>query len=312
MEVKIGNLSAKSGDKIQDYYQGDGFEIPVTIICGKKEGKTVFITSGFHGSEYDGIKVGIEIAEELTPSDIIGNLVIANAVNLKGFYSRKADKNPTDTENVYTSFPGKQDGTESEKIAYSITNDFLTVADYFIDLHGGNMFERVTAFTYYAGNRDVQDASKSMAKAVNTKYMVKAKIESGALNQAGKMGIPSIIIERGGSGTLNFRNVKTYKRDVMNVLKTVGTIDGKADGHRPFNITESDYVNSERNGCYMECFSAGDYIKKGDILGYTTDMFGKVVETHKAPYDGVILFQIDTYACEKDKPLYAIGKLRAI
>lgn len=313
MEVTIGKLSAKSGEKVQGYYEGDGFRIPVTIICGNKDGKTVLVSGGFHGSEYDGIKVCMELGEELTPKKIKGTLIIASLVNENGFYRRKAEKNPTDKENIYDSFPGKEDGTESEKIAYCFEHDFLSCADYFVDLHGGNMFEKVTAFTYYAPAKEVIEESKKMAKAVNTKYMVKDHDPNGAINYAGeKLGIPSIIIERGGFGALNFRNVKTYKKDVLNVLKTIEIIDDKADRYRPFDIDEIEYVASDHNGCYMECFTAGDYVRKGDILAYVTDIFGKTIETYKAPYDGIILCQIDTFACEKGKPLYILGKQRAI
>lgn len=313
MEITIGPLTAKNGEKVQGYYEGDGFKIPVTIICGKKEGETALVSGGFHGSEYDGIKVCMELAEELAPSDIRGTLIIASIINENGFYSRRAEKNPTDAANIYKRFPGKVDGTESERIAYCFEHDFLKKANYFIDLHGGNMFEKVAAFTYYSPSEGVADESKRMAKAVNSKYMVSGEKYKGAINYAGEvLGIPSVVIERGGFGKINFKNVKSYKKDVLNVLKTVGVIEDKADRYRPFDIVETEVVLSEHNGCFMECFAPGDYVKKGDILAYITDVFGKTVQTLRAPYDGIILCQIDTFACQKDKLLYALGKVRAI
>lgn len=313
MEITIGGLTAKSGEKVQGYYEGDGFKIPVTIICGKKEGKTALISGGFHGSEYDGIKVCMELAQELTPKDVQGGLIIASILNENGFYGRKAEKNPTDRENIYKCFPGQKDGSESERIAYCFEHDFLKKSDYFIDLHGGNMFEKVATFTYYAPSDNVADASKKMAKAVNSKYMVTGKNYKGAINYAGEtLGIPSIVIERGGFGTLNYKNVKSYKKDVLNVLKTIDIINDKAVSHRPFNIEEIEIVRSKYNGCFMECFTAGDYVKKGDVLAYITDVFGNTIDTLKASYDGIILCQIDTFACEKDKLLFALGKVRAI
>lgn len=313
MEITIGNLSAKSGEKVQGYYEGDGFRIPTTIICGKKEGETVLISGGFHGSEYDGIKVCMELADELTPNDIKGTLIIASIINEQGFYSRRAEKNPVDAGNIYKTFPGDKEGTESERIAYWFEQDFLKQANYFVDLHGGNMFEKVAAFTYYSPAEAVAAKSKEMAKAVNSKYMVSGKQYKGAVNYAGEvLGIPAIVIERGGFGKINFKNVKSYKKDVLNVLKTVGAIDDKPSMHRPFNIEEIEIVRSEHNGCFMECFAPGDYVKKGDILAYVTDVFGKNLQTLEAPYDGIILCQIDTFACEQGKLLYALGKVRAI
>lgn len=46
--VKVGNMSAKTGEKTSGYVQvkGTEIELPVTIICGEKEGETVFISGG--------------------------------------------------------------------------------------------------------------------------------------------------------------------------------------------------------------------------------------------------------------------------
>ncbi|MBQ9625192.1 MAG: succinylglutamate desuccinylase/aspartoacylase family protein [Clostridia bacterium] len=313
MEITIGTLTAKSGEKVQGYYEGDGFKIPVTIICGNKEGETLLLSGGFHGSEYDGIKVCMELANELEPSDISGCLIIASLINQNGFFNRRAEQNPTDKTNIYASFPGKKDGTESERICYCFEQDFMKKADYFVDLHGGNMYEKVAVFTYYAPAESVREKSQEMARAVNSKYMAMGHMESGAVSYAGReLNIPAIVIERGGFGALNFRNVKIYKKDVLNVMKTIGMVKGRPDRYRPFNIEEVEFVFAEDNGCYMECFSAGDYIKKDDVLAYVTDVFGNTIKTYKAEYDGVILCQIDTFACQEKKLLYTIGKVRAI
>ena len=50
--------------------------IPVTLINGYQEGKTVLITSGIHGGEYEGIHAATELARELSPEKICGQLAI--------------------------------------------------------------------------------------------------------------------------------------------------------------------------------------------------------------------------------------------
>ncbi|KZL92065.1 succinylglutamate desuccinylase/aspartoacylase domain-containing protein [Clostridium magnum] len=88
--VKVGNMSAKTGDKVSGYVQvkGTEIEIPVTIICGEKEGETVFISGGVHNAEYVGIQTGIEIANEISPSQLTGNLIILPLMNRTGFEHR--------------------------------------------------------------------------------------------------------------------------------------------------------------------------------------------------------------------------------
>ncbi|WP_406541272.1 succinylglutamate desuccinylase/aspartoacylase family protein [Clostridium ljungdahlii] len=52
--IKVGNMCAKTGEKVSGYVQvkGTDIELPVTIICGEKEGKTVFISGGGHSADY--------------------------------------------------------------------------------------------------------------------------------------------------------------------------------------------------------------------------------------------------------------------
>ena len=42
-------------------------------------------------------------------------------------------------------------GTITHKTAFSITKDFQSIADFYIDLHGGDVNELVMPYVYYPG-----------------------------------------------------------------------------------------------------------------------------------------------------------------
>ena len=50
-------------------------------------------------------------------------------------------------------------------------------------------------------------------------YVVRSIATGGAFNSAAANGVPSLLIERGGSGLWSKEEVQAYKFDVLNILK---------------------------------------------------------------------------------------------
>ena len=61
---KIAGQSIRPGERLETYIAVEGTKevMPVTFINGKGEGKTVLLTSGIHGGEYEGIRAATELA----------------------------------------------------------------------------------------------------------------------------------------------------------------------------------------------------------------------------------------------------------
>lgn len=135
----------------------------------------------------------------------------------------------TDDKNLNREFPGNPDGTEMERLAWAISQELQPVADYYIDLHSGDDYEKLTPYVYYAGAapEDVVKVSREMAEQVDVPYMVKSNVASGgSYNYAASQGIPSILIERGGMGDWNYEEVRSTRRDVRNILCHMGIYQG--------------------------------------------------------------------------------------
>ena len=77
-------------------------------------------------------------------------------------------------ENLNRLFPGKKEGTTYEKLAYAVVEELQKVADFYIDLHSGDDYEKLTP-VYYAGKAapEVMKISRQMAEQVDVPYMVK-------------------------------------------------------------------------------------------------------------------------------------------
>lgn len=310
------NLKVQPGQRVSGYLQLEGgkFRLPVTIFHGERPGKTVLITAGIHAGEYVGIQAAMELAQKLKPEKVAGTVVIVKVVNRPAFEKRSGSMGLSDGKNLNREFPGSPDGTEMEQLARAVADNLHSIADYYIDLHSGDVFEQLTPYVYYAGKAKAQVVAESrkMAEQVDVPYMVKSNVASGgAYNYAASLGIPSILIERGGMGRWSTEEVRSTRRDVRNILCYLGVYTGEMDKrtYYPLDVEDVRYQDASHNGCWYPFKSAGDMFCRGEVLGEVRDYEGKVIEISRAEYDGVVLYQTGALQVVADGPMIAYGRI---
>lgn len=314
--IKIQNLSVDMGCKVSGYIKVTNTELllPITLISGKREGKTVLITGGIHNSEYVGIQAAIELANNINPDDICGNVIIMPLINRTGFENRTMSLTYEDNKNLNREFPGNKDGTLSERITYFMEKELFSISDYYIDLHCGDGYEDLIHYVYCQGkaNDEIKYWSRKMAEAVNVDYIVESQYDKGgAYNYAGSIGLPGILLERGCMGKWSKEEVEADKKDVESVLSVLGVLDTEnllKNNNTKF-VTNTIYENSKYTGCWYPNYKSGDFFKKGDILGTVKDYFGNTLDICTAKVDGVILYQTGSLSILKDGPMIAYGEL---
>lgn len=314
LELQVGGLTALAGEKKSGFVAvpDTSVTMPVTIICGEKPGKTVLISGGIHSAEYGGIQTAIEIADEIEPSELAGNLIVIRLVNRSGFEHRTMSVVYEDGKNLNRVFPGDPDGTVADKIAHTIVSQFQRLADFYIDLHGGDGYEKLTPYVYCVGAAApaVAATAKSMAEVVDVPYLVQSQSGSGgSYNYAGATGIPSILIERGCMGAWSREEVELGKTDVRNVLRHLQVLAGTVSARRfkPMDVGEVIYVGAKDTGCWYPRKKAGDTFQQGEVLGEIKDYFGSVLEVYRAEKSGVMLYQVGSLCVIKGDPLMAYG-----
>lgn len=314
-ELIVGNLSAKAGEKTQGYLKVEGTteEMPVTIINGKREGKTLLVTAGVHGCEYTAIKAVMELSRELDPEEVHGQVILVHPVNLKGFKKKTAALMPEDGKNILRVFPGNNEGSVSEKIAYTITTELISKADFYLDVHGGDLHEDLLPHIYYPGSSEkhITEASIKIAEVFDVPYYVKSMTTNGTYTTAALGGVPSLLVERGGAGIIKAEDVILYKRDILNVMAKLNMIEytsGKRK-FKPVEIKNARYEDSRYEGCWICYVKPGDYISKGQKLGDITDFFGNVIYSCTAEFDGVILYNTVAFSVAEGDSLVAYGEV---
>lgn len=312
MEFKLGNIVCKLGEKVSGFWDIEGYSIPTTIINGKKSGKIVAISSGIHNCEYVGIQSAIELSQEIDPVNINGTVIIFHPVNYSGFFHKIPAVMPEDNKNLNRAFPGIENGSTSDKIAYHFSKFLYPQLDFFIDLHGGDLYERATNFVYSPGIGDnkVIEVSHEVAQVLSVPYRVRSSAKTGAYNSAAIQGVPSMLIERGGNGLWNNEEVKEYKKDILSVLGYFNIIDFLNEKNlNQKEISIAKYISSEVDGFWYPRYKAGEKFNEGDLLGEIKDCFGNIITSYYAEFDGVILYGVFSLAIKKSEEILAYGKI---
>ena len=314
--ISFAGLTAAPNQRIRGWVPvlDTGYEMPVTVINGAFDGPTVLITSGIHGGEYPGIQTAIELSNELDAAKIHGQVILIHPVNTQAFKARVSYCVPQDGININRVFPGKKDGTLAEQIAYVVSEEFQSRADYYLDLHGGDLHEQLPNYVYYPDveNREVVRKSLEMADMLEATFQVKTTNWGGAVGGAGYYhNLPALLIERGGRGLWSREEVDSYKANIHNVLRFLQVEEGEAfrPEKKATTLVDSITLEATVDGCWYPCVELGETVKKGQKIGELRDLFGTVLEELAAPYDGINIYMVVSLAVSVGDPLISIGKL---
>lgn len=315
--LHICGLKVERGQKLRTYLPvlDTKTEIPVTIINGQNDGPTLLITAGIHGGEYPGIAAAMELGRDISTEDIRGCLILMHPVNIQSFWDRRAFVIPEDGRNLNREFPGDVNGTLSQKTAYLLSQFFFPLADFYVDMHSGDIHEELHPYVYYPGlpNEEISEKSREIAKILDMKFMVKSMATSGAYNYAAISGVPSILIERGGAGVCLREDIDAYKADIHNILSKLGLCSDPIQPrqHNPSDVSNVIYLENDTAGCWFPNFRSGELVKKGDELGLLTDLFGTLIKKYISEQDGVVLYHCPALAAPQGTILVTYGKLAA-
>lgn len=311
--VSVGELCAAPGEKTQGFLEvkGTPVKMPVTLINGTKEGKTVLITGGTHGGEYPGVETAIRLACTLTPEEIAGQLIIVHPCNVPAFQAKLQYVGPYDGKNLNREYPGLATGTVTQRIAFTVSSMLFPLAEFYMDLHGGDIHEALTPFVIYSklGDEAQTACALEAAKALGVKYICGSVSSNGTFGCAAKMGVPGFLAEIGNLGLWTEEEVTQYISGVKNVLRLLSVMDGEVKENPDCIICEKmDGVDADQTGCWYPCVSLNQEVTKGQKIGEIRDYFGNVLSEYYAPCDGWVLYVIASLAINAGDPIFAEGK----
>src|SRR5262249_26262359 len=123
--------------------------IPVAVFHGAKPGPVLALVAGAHGTEYASIIALESVISLLNPATLSGTVIVIPLINIPSFEQKVPHLNPVDGKSMNRFYPGKMDGTQTERTSYLITKEVVERCDHLIDLHGGDLDESLRPYSYW-------------------------------------------------------------------------------------------------------------------------------------------------------------------
>ncbi|HTL43496.1 MAG TPA: succinylglutamate desuccinylase/aspartoacylase family protein [Vicinamibacterales bacterium] len=313
-DLQIGSLTAAPGVKTfgENVFDVGGapYRLPMWLVNGASDGPTLVVSAGVHAAEYASIAAALELGRSLDAHHLHGRVVVVPVMNLASFTARSIYVSPLDGKNLNRVFPGDPAGTASQQLAHWVFHHIIARADYYIDLHGGDLIEALVPFTIFfrSGTARVDDASLELARTFAIPYIVSSETAGATFSAASKAGVPSILAEAGGQGIWTREHVSQLTTGIQRVLRHLNMIDGPAPAPLPSTVIEHFlWLRSEHDGCWYPAVGVGAEVRKGEDLGQVLDYEGRVLQRAISPADGRVLFIVTSLAINNTDPLLAVG-----
>jgi len=294
----------------KDQSGNEGF-LPISVIKGKFDGPVFTIIAGIHGFEYPPIVATQKLMKEIDIEQLKGTA---------SFFSRTPFVNPQDTKNLNNAFPGKAEGSITARIADFITTNIIPATDVLLDIHGGDACEDLIPFVCYYNNTKKQEQTalaRKLAESSGFEFVISypytlkdSDPAKYTFKQAVQDGKTALSIECGKLGNVQEENVSLIKKGVYNMLETLEMYTNGSGPHPNITYRNSQtYIKAKIQGIFYSKHKAGDMVKKEEIVGYTTDEFGTVLEEYKAPNNGIILYKLATPPVNNSDTIMCISSI---
>ncbi|RVD55201.1 MAG: N-alpha-acetyl diaminobutyric acid deacetylase DoeB [Mesorhizobium sp.] len=246
--------------------------IPICVIRNGK-GPAALLTGGNHGDEYEGPLALYELARTLDPSQVSGTVIIVPAMNYPAFRAGTRTS-PIDKGNMNRSFPGRPDGTVTQKIADYFQRELLPRADLVFDFHSGG---RTLDFVPFCAAHTLPDkAQEQKAFAAVEAFSAPFSMRMTEIDAIGmydtaaeEMGKVFVTTELGGGGTSRAETVRIARRGILNVLRHTGIVAGAVETRKTqwLDMPSGDcFCFAEDDGMIETMIDLGEPVEEGAVL----------------------------------------------
>jgi predicted deacylase len=318
----VGTATVTRGQKVSGALEvpaasDAALRIPVVVAHGAKPGPVLAIVAGAHGTEYASIMAVERLIAIVDPAVLSGTVILVPLVNVPSFEKIVPHLNPIDGKNMNRFYPGRMDGTQTERASYVITKQVVEPCDHLIDMHGGDLDESLRPYSYWTktGREPLDRISREMALAFGLDHIIittdrptDPDASRYLENTATTRGKPSLTVEAGHAGTVEPDDVAALVNGSLSVMRYLKMLPGApAPVESPVWIAALANLTSGATGMFVPLVKRGTYAEKGMKVGYVTDYVGQVLFEARAPEGGVVLYVRAVPSVAKGDTVASIG-----
>ncbi|OYR58292.1 succinylglutamate desuccinylase/aspartoacylase family protein [Halorubrum halodurans] len=291
--ITLGTARASPGEtdtgrlEVGETRDGSPVRLPVAVINGSAEGKTLYVQAVSDGDELNGLGVVNRFVPRVDPAELSGTILVVGIVNYFAFQVAE-HRNPIDDRKMNRGYPGDADGTTSERIAHA-TFEEAKRADLIVDLHQGSTSRMINETRVRCGIRHhLHGDCLELAKVFGCGHVLDIKGPDGQLARAGPdQGIPTIDPELGGCVGWDEESIRYGVEGVFNVLRHYGFLEESTALESQVRARGFDQYGSPAGGLVRFEADLGDRVSAGETLFEVTDTFGERKGRVTADADGV-------------------------
>jgi hypothetical protein len=322
--LRVGPLSARPGEAVSGWLEvpdgaDPGTRIPVSVVNGKQPGPVLALVAGTHGYEYTSVLALQRLLPQLAPERMRGAAILVHMANPPAFYGRRIYYGP-DGKNLNRMYPGKADGSQSERIAHALTTQVIDKATHLADMHCGDGNESLRPYSYWeiSGNATVDEGSKQLALAFGLDHIVIQRERSQdparsvyTATTAIVRGKPAITTESGGMGLTDDTSVAAQEKGALSLLAHLGIMEAPSlRVERPLWVERSQVLRAGATGVWQPAVEKMQSVASGTLIGRISDPFGRTLEEVRAPFAGEMLYVVATPPVSEGEPLGFVAEVR--
>lgn len=283
--------------EVSSHDVGDGWKLTIFEAMADHAGPIVSILGGVHGDELEGVAAARTLAGRCSAGLRKGGVRIVDIANPPAFQARTRCS-PVDGADLARTFPGRQNGSVTERVADVLSRRVIAGSDLLIDLHSAGSAYAMPLFVgCLGGSSSISQRSVSAATAFAAPLgWIHDEVGPGrSISAAYDSGIPAVYVEGGGGAALTRADLSGYVEGTWRVMSSLGLVDdslppafatrwirggdGDVDAMRPTSVA----------GWCVTTVSVGDTVAEGDLLAEIIDARGEVVESFVAHRQGTVM-----------------------
>ena len=255
------------------------------------DGPTVLVSAGVHGDEYEGPAAVARLAQELRGKTLHGRVLLVPVMNplarLSGTRITQEDG-----KNLARCFPGRPDGTVTERLAAAIFEHLVMPSTFVIDLHSGGVEYLFLPVAGFYGEMEGANASFRAARSFGLPSLWQLPPTDGVMSyEASNLGKVAIGHEYLGAGQLSLEGTLAYVQGTMNCLREWSILSAEPVAA---NVTEQscftgDWQLANTVGLFLPHVALGNEVDKSAPLAEIHNERGEVLEIIYAPFAGQVL-----------------------
>ncbi len=269
--------------------------VEVFFRQGSRPGPLALITAGIHGDEYEGPAAVAGLAQDLASVPITGSIAAIPVANPMSWCAAQRTS-PEDGLNLARTFPGKQDGSATQRLAAALF-DLASQADYLIDLHSGGVDYLFLPLCGFYGEPGAANPSFAAARRFGLPVLWQLPLTEGVLSaELWRRGAAVVGCEYLGAGQLSHAGSDAYRRGALSCLAHWGFLPDSFLLPEAGVPCTAEWQLAATTGMFVAHCALGETVTPGRLLAEIKDQRGNVLQSFHASKEGGFVLAIRSKA----------------